>query len=998
MRRKEKVYHKLKEICYDRLSLDELRNRLKIGFSAGDIADELGIARSNASRDLNSLHKEGEVIKITGKPVYFLDREFVEEVSGVMLEGEYLKFSSSKELFRNNIRHKGISNSKVRSEATKPSINPEVKSKVVSKDRLQPKFKVDLKNKPASEQGDYILANLIGNEGSLKTQVQQAQAAIIYPPNGLHTLILGPTGVGKTMFAELMHRFAIETERLTNDAPFVSFNCADYANNPQLLLSQLFGYAKGAFTGAKREKDGLIEKAEDGILFLDEIHRLPPEGQEMLFYLIDKGLYRKLGETEADRKINLLIIAATTESPESSLLRTFTRRIPMVIELPPLSERPLKERLRLIKIFFQEEAARMNATVKVTREVLRALLLYNCPGNIGQLKSDIQLCCARAFLDHLSGNEPVIKIGLDRLSSHVKEGILKIEDNRVEVRKVLKHIGDKFIVNANSDLGEGKEHVSLVEGFDNIYETLERQMVELETKGIQQQEINRLLSADIDIFFKRFLNKFKDKETAKEEELEKIVDKEIIEVAKEMLVLAEEELDRELESRILFGLAMHLSATLERIEVGKEINNPHLDEIKANHKKEFIVANKMVNLLETKVGINVPRDEVGFIAMFLYSGLEEGEEQGKVGIVVITHGSAAATSMADVANTLLNVDHAVGVDMPLERSPEEILEIVKGVVNDVEQGKGILLLVDMGSLITFGEILSKELKIPIRTVDLVSTPMVLEATRKAVFTEVTLDELAETVEDMSSFSGRLGVNKLGESETGQEEKVILAVCMTGQGSAIKLKKLITESIPLIKEKKIKVLTISINRLEKDKDYINQIMEEKDVLAIVGTFDPQVKEVPFISLQSLLARQGIKELQNLIKAKITVVNQENKEANEIYDRIEDTFNHYLKFVNPRLVLTVIKDLISKLEVSLNIRLDKEVKVGLIMHLGCTIERLIKGEEIEISEEELIEIDRIKEENKEEIKIIANKIGNIEDEFNIKFPLSELAYVMKIIKYN
>jgi len=398
------------------------------------------------------------------------------------------------------------------------------------------------------------------------------------------------------------------------------------------------------------------------------------------------------------------------------------------------------------------------------------------------------------------------------------------------------------------------------------------------------------------------------------------------------------------------------------------------------------------------VGINVPRDEVGFIAMFLYSGLEEGEEQGKVGIVVITHGSAAATSMADVANTLLNVDHAVGVDMPLERSPEEILEIVKGVVNDVEQGKGILLLVDMGSLITFGEILSKELKIPIRTVDLVSTPMVLEATRKAVFTEVTLDELAETVEDMSSFSGRLGVNKLGESETGQEEKVILAVCMTGQGSAIKLKKLITESIPLIKEKKIKVLTISINRLEKDKDYINQIMEEKDVLAIVGTFDPQVKEVPFISLQSLLARQGIKELQNLIKAKITVVNQENKEANEIYDRIEDTFNHYLKFVNPRLVLTVIKDLISKLEVSLNIRLDKEVKVGLIMHLGCTIERLIKGEEIEISEEELIEIDRIKEENKEEIKIIANKIGNIEDEFNIKFPLSELAYVMKIIKYN
>ena len=146
-----------------------------------------------------------------------------------------------------------------------------------------------------------------------------------------------------------MYHFAIHVGTIQKDSPLVIFNCADYADNSELLLSQLFGYVKGAFTGADHEKSGLVEKADGGILFLDEVHRLPSEGQEMLFYLIDKGMYRKLGETDNTRTARLLIIAATTEDLDSYLLTTFRRRIPMLIDLPPLSERPLLE-LSLIHI------------------------------------------------------------------------------------------------------------------------------------------------------------------------------------------------------------------------------------------------------------------------------------------------------------------------------------------------------------------------------------------------------------------------------------------------------------------------------------------------------------------------------------------------------------------------------------------------------------------------------------------------------------------------
>lgn len=84
---------------------------------------------------------------------------------------------------------------------------------------------------------------------SLKIAIEKAKASILYPPNGMHTLLLGETGVGKSMFASLMHEYAIEVEQLPKNAPFIVFNCADYANNPQLLLGSYLGLKKELIQG-----------------------------------------------------------------------------------------------------------------------------------------------------------------------------------------------------------------------------------------------------------------------------------------------------------------------------------------------------------------------------------------------------------------------------------------------------------------------------------------------------------------------------------------------------------------------------------------------------------------------------------------------------------------------------------------------------------------------------------------------------------------------------
>lgn len=110
-----------------------------------------------------------------------------------------------------------------------------------------------------------------------------------------------------------MHEYAIASKVKPSNAPFVTLNCADYSDNPQLLLAQIFGSKKGSYTGAEKDKEGLLKVSNGGILFLDEVHRLSHQGQEMLFTYIDNGIYRELGSVSNVEGVKVQIIAATTE-------------------------------------------------------------------------------------------------------------------------------------------------------------------------------------------------------------------------------------------------------------------------------------------------------------------------------------------------------------------------------------------------------------------------------------------------------------------------------------------------------------------------------------------------------------------------------------------------------------------------------------------------------------------------------------------------------------
>ena len=114
--------------------------------------------------------------------------------------------------------------------------------------------------------------------------------------------------------AEYIYQYAKFIGTIPEDAPFVVLNCADYANNKELLSSVLFGYKKGAFTGANKDTKGLIEEADKGYLFLDEVHRLSPEGQEKLFRYMDKGIISRMGALSFAKTLGLTSLLNLTYS------------------------------------------------------------------------------------------------------------------------------------------------------------------------------------------------------------------------------------------------------------------------------------------------------------------------------------------------------------------------------------------------------------------------------------------------------------------------------------------------------------------------------------------------------------------------------------------------------------------------------------------------------------------------------------------------------------
>ncbi|MBO0441768.1 sigma-54-dependent transcriptional regulator [Candidatus Enterococcus ikei] len=939
MKRIERIYLYVKEQTENLTPSDV---SLGGGMTTGDVSEALDIQRTNASKDLNRLVREGLLEKTEGRPVKYVD----------------------KAIFKYQPLSKPVKSYRERSLMEAQTNTPQV-------------------HKPARKfAGDDIFKEMIGSTGSMRTPVEQAKAAILYPPKGLNCLITGPTGSGKTYFAHAMFQFALLNRVIEADKKLVVFNCADYAHNPELLMSHLFGYAEGAFTGATKAKEGIIHEADGSILFLDEVHRLPPEGQEMVFYFMDHGTYSRLGETVKNRRADVRIICATTENPTSSLLNTFVRRIPIIIQLPNFVDRPAKEKIDLLRVMISMEASRIQRKISLSEDVVKALIGSVSYGNVGQLKSNVQLVTARGFLNHIDQDE--LAITIDELTDSIKEGMMQLASNRDALAELSKYLEPQMIVSPNEPLVTIQS--DSYELPYNLYEIIGDKAALLKADGLDQEVINNFITTDINVHLKSF---YKDHGFTfdTENKLAEIVDQRIIDVTKEIYSFAKQKLNYNFQSNFIYAMSLHISSFLKRIQNGEERQhqlNENIRNMVLDYPIEFETAQEIKRIIATNYQMNIPDFETYYLAVLLIS-LRENKDAGRIGIVVAAHGKSTATSMVQVVSQLLNVDNLRAVDMPLEMQPKEALRQIVNAVKEVNEDSGVILLVDMGSLATFSDEITRQTGIDVRTVDMVTTPIVLETARKTTLIDTQLDTLYDS---LKNFQGYAGIHHEKEDPlTPWKKRVIIAICASGEGTAKRMKEMIEAAVPPQLSLELEVLPLSIIDM---KEQLIAIQEEYCVIAATGITDPKIA-TPFIPMETFFSGEAESVINQLLMDNDMYV--ETQEINEIaakkicIDYMEESFT----FINPKKVIDPLWEFTDIIRTKLELQLDYSFYVNLVMHLAGMLERVLQNDTLTLTKEELNQI------TAEPSYEVVMKAGlYLKQTFNVELPMEEVYYIIQLIK--
>jgi DNA-binding NtrC family response regulator len=282
-----------------------------------------------------------------------------------------------------------------------------------------------------NSKGGYQFTDIIGNSALIKSAVQLAQKIA---PTEASVLLLGETGTGKEVFANAIHAHSKRS-----DKPFIAINCSAFAKD--LLEGELFGHKAGAYTGAMKDKKGLIELADGGTLFLDEIGEMNIDLQAKLLRVIENGEFIKLGDVRTTR-VNVRIIAATNrdlvKSIEEGSFREdlYYRLNVFTIHLPALRDHA-EDIADLARHFVTHYATRENKPViPVSKEALQLLQQHHWKGNIRELRNVLEraviLADGPAILpEHLPYEIQKQHTGADSLS------LASVEKNHIQ--KVLQY-------------------------------------------------------------------------------------------------------------------------------------------------------------------------------------------------------------------------------------------------------------------------------------------------------------------------------------------------------------------------------------------------------------------------------------------------------------------------------------------------------------------------------------------------------------------------------
>lgn len=631
------------------------------GITAEEISFNLGLDRTNVSRELNKMWMNGELIKIQGRPVLFVDYN--------LIKIEYPNCYIPTTISRNGSLLDFISN-------------------------------VSIENKTEFKHIHNPLNVIAGAEGSLKNDVQKAIAAASYPPCGIPTLLVGRVGTGKRKFAEYVYYYLVERSIRSDSSRFLIVNCSDYATDDEMFKKIVFGSAKSSSDKASK---GLIESTENGFIYFDDIQKLSQKSLSLIRELIIDSSYSRYGEN-IKRQLNATVFASITINNEDTIPTGIYEYFPIVIKIPDYNRRTAFEKIEIVLSLFSREAFNTKRKIVINKSIVYLLAAYNYKENETQLRNAIKSTCAKAFLNAGVGSDSVAIDYLDLPD----EILASKEQNDILARVLAFYKSDSVVCEINGECLalDFFRNIQKEKTYSSMKQFIKEFDVDLSRIPSYYEficnTVDILLSLDNEHFF----------------ELRNNIEPAYLECVLDVLS-SQQDYKRIIDDqRIMYGMTLLMQNMSKKI---RKNPSPAKTVRKSTHQKESQLVERINSLLEEKKLNTFNSEEKNFLCEFLYLS-NVILNNSTVSILVICKGEHIASELCNNCEEYAK-EKRVRIEA-INYGPymqfNDLLELCYLAINRLNNGTGVLVLVDSYPLTDIEERLQKECNTKIKVISSVS--------------------------------------------------------------------------------------------------------------------------------------------------------------------------------------------------------------------------------------------------------------------------------------
>ena len=588
-----------------------------------------------------------------------------------------------------------------------------------------------LADENTSGNGD-VFEQLVGYDSSLKEAIASAKAAVLYPEGNPTILITAKHGSGVSHFAKTVFRFAQASGKLKTRAPWILWDCKTLFNDQDKFQEIFLG---------DHEKEGILKKASGGMLILENIDVVSERNLDWLLAFLRGEKIQGQDEWPWQKDYHCITIFSTMKDTNEMLLNLLRGQMDFRISLPSLEERSIEERFLILQKFFKEEAKAMDRMIEVDTSILHALLLYEVTDDIKGLKNDIHTGCANSYVRSYNTEKKTIVLLMSDFPNYVRKGIMYYRSYKNEIDEMIKN-GCKYTFYKNQMLRDNKTAKK------DIYQSIDARKRDLERHALTEEEINMAVSNQLESEFEEYFKQLCERVDSIDT-LNKMVSEKLISLTRKFLLKAAEQLSCEFSKEIFCGICLHVNSCLIKVSKKQRISNEEIARLLSKYPMHYELVKEFQVELGKEFNVKLNVDDLIFLLMFLLEAKKDVNES-KVVTLIAMHGSHAASSIAAVVNVLSDDSNVQAFDMDLDKNVRIVYEELKEKIIKIDQGKGILLIYDMGSIHTMAESIAQETKIAIRCAEVPITLVGIAGSSKAAEMK-TLDEVADYLQD--NFSG-----------------------------------------------------------------------------------------------------------------------------------------------------------------------------------------------------------------------------------------------------